>query len=89
MVKPVQKRELVDHLISGYTISIRQACCLVNLNRSSFYYINKPKDDDLVIAKLNELTHLHPSYGFKKLYYSPRNQGHKWTIKKYIVSINN
>lgn len=82
MVKPVQKREVVQHLISSYQISIRQACCLVRLHRSSFYYIDKPKDDHLVIAKLNELASNHPSYGFKKMFYLLRNQGYTWNHKK-------
>ena len=82
MVKPATKREVVNYLISEYPINIRQACKSLNLERSSYYYHSKRKDDTAVIDSLNELSEKHPSYGFKKMFHSLRNQGYPWNHKK-------
>lgn len=82
MVKPVKKREAVDYMVQEHSMNIRQACQCVSLERSSFYYQPKRKEDTELIGCLNELSEKHPSYGFKKMFYSLRNQGHAWNHKK-------
>lgn len=82
MVKPATKREVVDYLVSEYPMNIRQACKSLNLERSSYYYHPKRKDDTDVIDCLNQLSEKHPSYGFKKMFHSLRNEGFGWNHKK-------
>lgn len=82
MVKPATKREVVDYLVSEYPMNIRQACKSLNLERSSYYYHPKRKDDTDIIDCLNQLSEKHPSYGFKKMFHSLRNQGFSWNHKK-------
>lgn len=82
MVKPATKREVVNYLVSEYAINIRQACKSLNLERSSYYYQPKKKDDSELIDCLNTLFEKHPSYGFKKMFHSLRNQGFLWNHKK-------
>ena len=82
MVKPVKKREVVEYLVSEYPINIRRACKCLSLERSSYYYQTKRKEDAELIGCLNELSDKHPSYGFKKMFHSLRNQGYQWTHKK-------
>lgn len=82
MVKPATKREVVAYLVSEYPMNIRQACKSLNLERSSYYYHPKRKDDTEVIDCLNRLSEKHPSYGFKKMFYSLRNEGFGWNHKK-------
>lgn len=82
MVKPATKREVVAYLVSEYPMNIRQACQSLNLERSSYYYHPKRKDDTDVIDCLNQLSERHPSYGFKKMFHSLRNEGFDWNYKK-------
>ncbi|MCF2220040.1 IS3 family transposase [Chryseobacterium sp. PS-8] len=81
-MKPAKKREVVAYLVSEYPMNIRQACKSLDLERSSYYYHPKRKDDTKVIDCLNQLSEKHPSYGFKKLFHSLRNQGFGWNHKK-------
>ncbi|WP_425550346.1 IS3 family transposase [Chryseobacterium ginsengisoli] len=82
MIKPATKREVVNYLVSEYPINIRQACKFLNLERSSYYYQSQRKEDAGLIGCLNELSEKHPSYGFKKMFHSLRNQGFFWNHKK-------
>lgn len=82
MVKPATKREVVNYLVSEYPINIRQACKSLNLERSSYYYQPQRKEDTELIGCLNELSEKHPSYGFKKIFHSLRNQGFSCNHKK-------
>jgi putative transposase len=82
VVKPATKREVVDYLVSEYPINIRQACKSLNFEQSSYYYHPKKQDDSEVIDCLNTLSEKHPSYGFKKMFHSLRNQGFGWNHKK-------
>lgn len=51
---PDKKREIVSYLIDEWKLSVRQACDLINFNRSSYYY--KIKIDYLELESiLNEL----------------------------------
>lgn len=63
-------------------MNIRQACKSLNLERSSYYYHPKRKEDTEVVDCLNKLSEKHPSYGFKKMFHSLRNKGHSWNHKK-------
>lgn len=63
-------------------MNIRQACKSLNLERSSYYYHPKTKDDTDIIDCLNQLSEKHPSYGFKKMFHSLRNEGFGWNHKK-------
>lgn len=82
MVKPVKKREIVEFMTREHSLNIRQACQCVSLERSSFYYQSKRKEDSELIDCLSDLSEKHPSYGFKKMFHSLRNQGYGWNHKK-------
>lgn len=82
MVKPAQKREMVDYIVQEHQIGIRQACGCLRLERSSYYYRPKKEEDTELIDCLNKLSEKHPSYGFKKMFHSLRNQGFGWNHKK-------
>ena len=82
MVKPAKKREIVDYIKQEYSMSIRQACTIVDLNRSSYYYYPSLNKDSVLIEELNKLAELYPSYGFKKMYNLLRKKGYKWNHKK-------
>lgn len=58
-----------------------RACRLISFPRSQFYYSSR-KNDNTVIAALQELAFKHPNYGFRKLFSYLRRAGHKWNHKR-------
>ncbi len=76
------KKESVLYLKQRHDLSIKQACLLLNLARSMYYYGHKVKSDDLLINLLNQLAAKHPSYGFWKLYHMIRKKGYKRNHKR-------
>ena len=73
---------MVAYMTSEYNLSIQQACRNVRIQRSSYYYQPRGRDDKELIAQLNRLADEHPSYGFRKMYHSLRNAGYPWNKKR-------
>ena len=70
-------------MIDQHNLSIRQACRIVNIPRSTYQYKIKNKDGDLqIIQLLGELVDKHPSIGFWKCYHRLRRQGYQWNHKR-------
>lgn len=63
-------------------VSHRQACKCVGLNRSSYFYKLKRKDDSEVIEELTLITEKHVTIGFWQSYYRIRKKGLIWNHKK-------
>jgi len=63
-------------------LSINQACKVLSLNKSSYYYEKKIKDDSAVIKALNDLVELHPRNGFWLLFNRLRKAGSTWNHKR-------
>ena len=63
-------------------MSINQACQALLLNKSSYYYKKKIKDDSAVIKALNDLVELHPRNGFWLLFNRLRKAGFIWNHKR-------
>lgn len=82
MVKPAQKREVINYLKEEHQYSIRQACKEVVLHPSSYYYKAHPRDDKPIIEQLNKLAEEHPAYGFPMMYAMLRYQGFLWNNKR-------
>ncbi len=74
LLKPAEKRELVDYLRNEFCLSIRQACCALRLSRSVYCYEPKPRDDSLLSEMLLKLADRYPRYGFRKLFILLRKQ---------------
>jgi putative transposase len=69
--------------VTEYGASIERACRILNMNRKSYYYKAKLKEDDVMIQKLlKELAALHPRYGFKKMFALIRKLGHLFNHKR-------
>ena len=81
-LKPAIKRELVNYLTAQFTMSIRQACRTLSLNRTVFSYKPDMRRDEPVIQRLTEAAERYPRYGFKKLFQVLRRQGHVWNHKR-------
>jgi putative transposase len=73
---------MVDLMREEHQVSLRQGCKAVNLPRSSYSYKRKPKNDQMIIDALLELTSKHPAIGFWQSYYRIRLMGHRWNHKR-------
>lgn len=81
MVKPCEKRPVVEYLRVTYEMSISRACALVLLARSMWYYETK-RDDSEVIEKLNELADQLPTRGLDEYVGRLRAEGYPWNRKR-------
>ena len=71
-------------------MSERKACRFLKLSRTVYQYQSKTKGrDEEVIRELNRLAGQHPGYGFWKMFYRLRMDGHTWNHKRvYRVYTN-
>lgn len=65
-----------------FQVSITEACKIISLSKSSYYYEKKPKDDSEVINVINELIDKHPRNGFWLIFNRLRRLGHTWNHKR-------
>jgi putative transposase len=53
-------------LVAG-GLSVRRACGLVQIHRSTFQYIAHPSDDTALLTQIQELAAHHPRYGYRRI----------------------
>lgn len=87
MVTPEAKREAVQHLHERFGRSTRKLCELVGLNRSSWYYRQKPDRNEQIRKRLRALADERKRWGYRRLHYLLRREGflinHKRTERLY------
>jgi len=64
-------------------VSVQQACRVVNLPRSQWYYKSKRDDHEVEVA-LQELADLLPTRGFDNYFGRLRSQGYTWNRKRVL-----
>ena len=80
-MEPVARGE-VRHVIERCTMSVRRACRLLGVDRSSYRYRPRPKDDKELCERLRALAARHPRYGYRRLGALLRREGHRVNHKK-------
>jgi putative transposase len=68
-------------MVTEHQTSIRQACTMVDINRSTFSYRHKPKDDSALMEALNRMIEKHPAIGFWQSFYRLRKDDGHWNHK--------
>ncbi len=87
-LRPAEKREAVGYLANQEGLSIRQACRVIQLSLSVFYYQFKVKSaDKLIVACLEALAERYPTYGFKKMFHLLRADGIKLEPQARVQSL--
>ncbi len=81
-MKPVERKQLVLHMVNEHEMSIRKACAALKVSRSYYAYKAHPRDDSEVIVALTELAEQYPRWGFSKLFPRLRKLGHPWNHKR-------
>jgi putative transposase len=69
-------------LHTKHKVSLRQACILLNISSSVYYYKPILKDDNPIISLLTRLADEHSRWGFWMMYHHLRNMGHIWNHKR-------
>jgi putative transposase len=75
-------RSLAEEIIELRQISIRRSCRLLKLNRGTYRYTFKRKNDTEIIDLLQRLSEKWPRWGFRKMYDWLRYEGQGWNHKK-------
>jgi putative transposase len=82
VVKPADRRQLVDSIVTTYLISLNRACRLVSISRSAYKYIHKKKEDFAIQKELLVLAEKHPRHGFDKMFQRLRKRKFMWNHKR-------
>jgi putative transposase len=82
VVGPVQRRQLAHWIVQVKTFSKQRACRLAGLSRRMFAYQSKRLPDTKVEQAVQALANRHPGWGFWKLHYRLRRQGHSYNHKR-------
>lgn len=68
MVKPAERKPIVQHLLLHFKLSERVACKLAGLSRTMYRYQPKSRTDNSIRARLKELATQYPAYGYLLLH---------------------
>lgn len=79
---PCAKREAVAHLCSAHEVSQRRACLVLNADRSSIRYRSVRPADDAIRERLRELAGERRRFGYRRLHWLLRQEGHALNHKK-------
>lgn len=61
-----EQRAAVQFFVAG-GLSVRRACALVQIHRSTFHYAAQPRDDAAVLAQIQDLVARYPRYGYRRI----------------------
>ena len=86
-MRPVRKRKLVDAVCGHWGVSIRRACQLVEMDRSTYHYRpRRPGQADLE-QRIKEICQTRVRYGYRRVHVLLRREGwpinHKKTRRLY------
>lgn len=68
------KREAVT-LLGAHGVSQRRACALAGVNRATWQYQSRPRQDAALQARLQQIAQKHPRWGVRKAYWIVRREG--------------
>lgn len=78
-LKPAQRRVLVDHLRSGYRVSERRACAVLNEWRNVYRYQRKPRpEEQIILQRMTDIGHTRIRYGYRRIHVLMAREG--WPI---------
>jgi putative transposase len=87
MVKPAVRRRAVEFVTESHGLSVRRACGLVGIWRSTFSYESRRPDDQELKEHLKELAAKRPRWGYRRLHVLLRRAGvpvnHKRVYRLY------
>ena len=67
MVTPTARRAAAEHLVAIRTVTVQQACGLVGISRSSFYYAPVRSNDGALRAAIRTLAERRRRWGYRRI----------------------
>lgn len=87
MVRPLERREMVNYVQEQYALSQRRACRLLKLDRSTARYRPRQNAQTALRKRLRELAEQRPRFGYRRLTILLRREGqivnHKRVYRLY------
>src|SRR5262249_56758865 len=77
-LKPVRKRQLVEHARATWQVSIRRACRALPVERSTYHYRSRRAGQAHLIARIREIAATRVRYGYRRIHLLLRREG--WRI---------
>jgi putative transposase len=82
-VSPQAKRNAVQQLTTERDYSLRHACQLVRISRSSARYQPRPKPEEIPFRQqVRQMAHQHPGYGYRRITAILRREGSQVNHKR-------
>lgn len=75
MVEPVDRKRVVEYVVSTYSISVRKACRLASVSRTGFAYKPPPLKMGKLKNRLVELATQYTLYGYLMLHSLLKTEG--------------
>ena len=72
---PARGRELVEFLRTAYRVSIRRACRVLPVSRSSYHYRSRRCDQVVLRKRIREITQNRVRYGYRRIHVLLRREG--------------
>jgi putative transposase len=73
---------MVQELVERYHYPVRQVCALLELALSSYYYQNRPDQDQQLEADLKVVAGKHPTYGTRRLMHQLRREPYGYVVNR-------
>lgn len=77
-MKPVRKRQLVDHALATWQVSIRRACRALPVNRATYHYRSRRAGQAQLTERIKEIAATRVRYGYRRIHVLLRREG--WLV---------
>lgn len=77
-MKPVRKRQLVDHTRATWQVSIRRACRALPVDRSTYHYRSRRAGQAQLSERIKQIAATRVRYGYRRIHVLLRREG--WVV---------
>jgi putative transposase len=77
-MKPAWKREMVDHVMATWQVSIRRACLTLPVERSTYHYRARRTGQATLKQRIKEIAESRVRYGYRRVHVLLRREG--WAV---------
>ncbi len=81
-MRPAPKRELVDGVRGDWSVSIRQACRVLEFDPSTYHYKSRRREQAGVEARIREICQTRVRYGYRRVHVLLRREGGEINMKR-------
>jgi transposase InsO family protein len=66
-MRPVRKRQIVDHVRGAWQVSIRRACRALPVDRSTYHYRSKRTGQAVLMKRIKEIAETRVRDGYRRI----------------------